>query len=78
MKQGRARVDGPADRKVEPRSRAVNPAGVAQIGNSQGNHATDTQRILRGAVENVYAGRGYKAPMRSVNTSNSGSQGRHE
>jgi hypothetical protein len=34
-------------------ARAQNPGGVAQIGQSQGNHSTDSAKILRGGVEPV-------------------------
>ncbi len=77
MKQGSASRDGRSGGKVEPRSRAVNPHGVSQIGSAMGNKATDKPGILSGAVENIYEGRGFTAPMRSQKTSNSGSQGRH-
>lgn len=51
MKQGKARVDGQSDWKTEPRPKAVNPAGVNQLGNHLGNPQ---------AVERLYGGLGYK------------------
>lgn len=67
MKQGRATVSGPLDRKQEPMSKAVNPAGVAQLGNHVGPSR---------AVEPMNAGRGFKAPGISSSTSHCGSQGK--
>jgi hypothetical protein len=76
MKQGRASISGPYDRKVEPSSRAVNPAAVADIGNKQGNHATDSGTFTP-RISPMYEGRGYEAPMRGTTRHNSGSQGKH-
>jgi hypothetical protein len=45
--------------KAEPKSRAINPRGVSQIDSSMGNHITDKGAPVRGAVENINAGRGY-------------------
>lgn len=76
MRQGSASRDGPAGRKREPIAKAINPKGVSQIGSSLGNHTTDHRDPSPNAVENVFAGRGYEAPMRSVATHKSGSQRR--
>ena len=79
MKQGSASSSGPGSRKVEPRARAVNPAGVSQIGSALGNHATDTQgKILHGASEELYKGKGFEAPKTGTTIHHSGSQGRRE
>lgn len=66
MKQGSASSSGPGSRKIEPRSKAVNPAAVADIGIRQVRyeHPADL-------------GRGYKAPMASSSNHKCGSQGRH-
>ncbi len=77
MRQGQASRDGRAGGKVEPKPRAVNPAGVSQIGGNYGNHVTEETGKFNNAVENIYAGRGYTAPMRSQKTSRNGSQGRY-
>ena len=45
--------------KTEPRAKAISPRGVSQIGSSMGNHVTDKGSAVRGAVENINAGRGY-------------------
>lgn len=67
MKQGQApKVQ--ASHKIEPKSRAVNPGGPAQLGEMVGN---------RRAIEHIDAGRGFKAPGISGGTSKSGSQGKH-
>lgn len=39
-------------------ARGVRAGGVAQIGSSMGDHATDHSKPLRGAVEAVHAGPG--------------------
>lgn len=67
MKQGPSRsYSGPT--KVEPKPRAVNPAGVAQIGMAQARMAV---------VEPIYAGKGYKAPTGGSQVHHRGSQGKH-
>lgn len=67
MKQGHASYQAP-QKKVEPKPKAVNPAGVAQLGTHVGP---------RRAVETLYQGHGYKAPMCGSQTHKAGSQGRH-
>lgn len=77
MKQGNASTSGPDGRKIEPRPHAMSPAGVSQIGQSLGNHATGTGRILNGASKELYAGKGFMAPDPVSCTSHKGgSQGR--
>ena len=78
MKQGSASSSGSGSRKVEPRARAVNPAGVSQFGEALGNHATDTGKILHGASEELYKGKGFEAPKTGTTIHHGGSQGRHE
>lgn len=56
---------------------AVNPAGVSQIGQALGNHATDTGRVLHGAQEAMHKGRGFSAPGIASTNHHSGSQGKH-
>lgn len=63
--------------KREPIPYAVNPAAVSQIGEALGNHATDTGKILHGASEPMYEGKGYKAPKMTNCSSNCGSQGKY-
>jgi len=74
MKQGRASISGPHDRKVEPSTKAINPGAVSYIGIKQGNHATDD-----GSGHTNYtkmdAGRGYRAPSVGSTTHKKGSQG---
>ncbi len=69
MKQGRASRSGMESTKVEPKSRAVDPAGVNQLGNHVGPAR---------AVEPLYEGRGYKAPMTGEQSHHCGSQGKHK
>lgn len=65
-------------KKVEPRAMAINPAGVSQIGQALGNHATDTPHTLHGAQEAIHAGRGFNAPHDAGRTvHHQGSQKRH-
>jgi hypothetical protein len=65
-------------KKVEPIPHAINPAGIAQIGTSIGNHGTGDPQHSSYRGDPINAGRGYKAPMNaSMKTSKSGSQGRH-
>lgn len=78
MKQGRASVSGSMDRKVEPSAQAMNPAGVSQIGQSMGNHATGQGKVLHGTSTSMYAGRGFEAPKDAgCESHDCGSQGRH-
>lgn len=66
MKQGRADVSNVESVKREPISHAVDESAVARIGLTYEKPGPA-----------LYDGRGYKAPMNSVSTSNSGSQGKH-
>ena len=76
MKQGSSSYTV-ADMKREPHSRAVNPAGVAQIGSAMGNHATDVTENLHGSSEALYSGRGFEAPHDAGRTvHHGGSQGK--
>lgn len=76
MKQGSASYTV-ADKKREPHSQAVSPAGVSQIGSAMGDHATDTGKILHGASKSLYSGRGFEAPHDAGRTvHHGGSQGR--
>lgn len=75
MKQGRASVHSSGSQKTEPRSMAINPGGVAQIGEALGNHVTDSTKRLD-PVEAMHQGRGYKAPSIPSTTHRGGSQGR--
>ena len=64
-------------KKREPIAHAMSPAGVSQIGQALGNHATDQGKILHGASESMHAGRGFEAPKDSGKTvHHTGSQGR--
>jgi hypothetical protein len=74
MKQGRASVSGPADRKMEPISRAVNPGGAGNIGLAQGSHAEEGDFTPR--ITPLYAGRGFEAPAIRTTSHKSGSQGK--
>jgi hypothetical protein len=47
--------------KVEPRARAVNPAGAGQIGSALGNHATMSGKVLPGGGVSLLGGPGYEA-----------------
>ncbi len=51
MKQGKARIDGQNDWKMEPKPKKVDPAAVNQLGNHLGNP---------NAIEKIYNGMGYK------------------
>lgn len=68
MKQGRASHSGSSGQKVEPKSRAMNPGAVSEIG----IHEVRTQ------PNPLHAGRGYKAPMAGSQIHRSGSQGKHK
>lgn len=77
MKQGsgNSRV---GDTKVEPRAHAIRPAGVAQLGQAQGNHAQDSPGRRLDPTEAIHKGRGYEAPpLAGCTPHHSGSQGRH-
>lgn len=71
--QGRADRSGPGGQKIEPRSQAINPGGVSQIGTSIGDHYEHGDTNYRG--EAINAGRGYRAPAIGSKTHNKGSQG---
>lgn len=74
MKQGRASSSGPASRKVEPSSRAVNPAAVDQMGQAMGN--IKGGRTITSST--LYEGHGYQAPKGDgCTTHKCGSQGKH-
>lgn len=75
MKQGRATVTG-SDRKVEPRSTAVNPGYAGNIGLVQGSHADCGDFTPQ--ITPMDAGRGYSAPAIGTTTHRTGSQGRHK
>ena len=67
MKQGRPSRDVSESYKTEPASKAVSPRGVSAIG---------LQYVNCKEIP-VYEGRGLQAPMKSVKTSNKGSQGNY-
>lgn len=76
MRQGSASNSGSGGRKIEPIAHAVNPAGVSEIGQSMGNHATDCTKILHGTSQPMYSGRGFEAPRDAGRTvHHGGSQG---
>lgn len=74
MKQGMASSMRP-DKKTEPNSRAVNPAGAANLGLAQGNHSDCGDMPMK--TTPLYAGRGYAAPAIRSSTSPKGSQGKY-
>jgi hypothetical protein len=65
MKQGQS-TSKMAGTKIEPRSRAVNPKAVAEIGVHQ----------VRKSPVNLFEGRGLHAPMVSKTVHPKGSQGK--
>ena len=77
MKQGRASRDVNEGWKREPNPRAIHISAVSQIGQAMGDHITERKGIHDGYVKNIYAGRGYSAPMRSQSTKKGGSQGKY-
>jgi hypothetical protein len=68
VKQGQASSSGPGSRKIEPTSRAIDPAGVSQIG----------ETVDPRSVERMHQGRGYSAPKAGHTIHHTGSQGRHD
>ena len=79
MKQGMASRSGPGGRKIEPRGPNYTPGVVSQIGESLGNHATDTIKNLHGSSAPMYEGRHDNlAPKMGVTVHHGGSQGKHE
>jgi hypothetical protein len=48
--------------KVEPKARAVNPGGVAQLGQKQGNHITDRRSATNYTGDELIRGKGYMPP----------------
>lgn len=76
MKQGSGKTV--VEVKREPHPRAINPAGVAQMGNHVGNHVTEKGTPVNKAVEHMHAGRGFTAPKDDGRTiHHGGSQKRH-
>ena len=75
MKQGRASISGPADRKVEPSPKAINPGAVSYLGEKLGNHAMDAGGKVLDNYTQMNAGRGYLAPGIGQKRHKSGSQG---
>jgi hypothetical protein len=53
--------------KPEPKAKAISPCAVSQIGNKQGNHATD-KGTVRTRTEPLVTGRGYQpvGPTRNM------------
>ena len=76
MKQGRASTSGPADRKVEPSSKGINPGAVSYMGNHLGNH-TSEEGDFELKKTPMDAGRGYRAPGIGATTHGKGSQGKY-
>jgi hypothetical protein len=59
---GGARVIERSAPKAEPRSYAVSPGAVSQLGGQMGNHATDSGgRRLPGGGQSLVGGAGYEA-----------------
>ncbi len=67
MKQGSGHSSD-SGRKIEPRSHAINPGGVAQMGEMVGTAKS---------IEPMGAGRGFTAPKAGMEQHHSGSQGKH-
>jgi hypothetical protein len=61
VKQGRASRDVSESWKREPRAKAIVPAGVAQLGQRQGNHITERGSTSYGGVD-MAGGKGYEPP----------------
>jgi len=76
MMQGRASSSKMGSTKVEPRSHAVSPAAVADMGISKGNHAETGDMPFTSRP--VYIGRGLSAPMAACTIHHCGSQGKHK
>jgi hypothetical protein len=50
--------------KTEPRPRAANPGGAAQLGTALGTHVSaNGGREVKGAAQPLYAGKGYSTPV---------------
>lgn len=63
MKQGRASRDVSESRSYNhPRTHAIVPAGVAQLGQRQGNHVTEQGSTQYGGVD-MAGGKGYEPPQ---------------
>ncbi len=78
MRQGRASRSGSYGTKVEPKSHAVNEAGVSQIGYSYGEHVTERSRGSSGyRGEPVFKSQGFMAPPVKSQSRNRGSQGKY-
>lgn len=76
MKQGSGKSTM-AGWKMEPQGRSYTPGVVSQIGESLGNHATDTKRILHGTSAPMYEGReNNSAPPMKPTIHHTGGQGR--
>lgn len=69
MKQGPSNSTSSAQKR-EPISHAVDVCSVADIGLQQ-------VCVGGGSSKELYAGRGFEAPMAGVDTHESGSQGKH-
>jgi hypothetical protein len=55
---GGARVTERSAPKSEPRPYAMSPAAASQLGGHQGNHATESGKILRGGAQSLVTGPG--------------------
>jgi hypothetical protein len=83
---GGARIVERNAHKAEPRSHAMSPAGVSQLGGHMGDHATGSGKILPGGGRSLYAGPGYnnvgptpcgEGPGAGRDVQRSGGQGQH-
>ena len=75
MKQGKAPTVQ-SGHHVEPKSKAINPEYVAQMGNAQGHHVMEKGDIPFRTVS-MYGGHGLAAPECKTTFHTKGSQGRH-
>jgi hypothetical protein len=76
MRQGKASRDGDYGQKREPIVHSINPGWAGQLGNKVGSHVTDRKHETGYSGEEMYKGKGFgPPPLKSMKTSNNGSQG---
>ncbi len=71
-------MNSKSGRKIEPRGQSYTPGVVSQIGESLGNHATDSAKNLHGASAPMYDNKhDPMAPKAGVTIHHGGTQRRH-
>ena len=78
MKEGRAKISGRYDQKVEPKSMAINPGYAGQLGVALGDKVMEKPTSTGYRGERMRQGEGYTAPKdEGVTIHHGGTNRRH-